>query len=79
MKNFIENTMDRTAYRMACASVALRRRVTDFMTDEDGESNLVAVLLIIVVTVALVAIFKTRLTGIVNGILDSIEKAVKKI
>ncbi len=79
MKNFIENTMNRTAYTMACASIALRRRVTDFMKGEDGETNLVAILLIIIVTVGLVGIFKDKLTGVINNLFDIIEKNVKKI
>ncbi|MCI6582187.1 MAG: Flp1 family type IVb pilin [Oscillospiraceae bacterium] len=79
MKNFIEKTMDRAAERTACAALALRKNAADFMKNEEGETNLVAILLIIVVTVALVAIFKDRITDLVNGIFDKIGKEVAKI
>lgn len=79
MKNFIEETMDRAAERTACAALALRKNADDFMKNEEGETNLVAILLIIVVTVALVAIFKDRITDLVNGIFDKIGKEVAKI
>jgi hypothetical protein len=79
MKNFIENTMNRTAYTMACASIALRRRVTDFMKGEDGETNLVAILLIIIVTVGLVGIFKDKLTNLINKLFKTIETSTAKI
>ena len=79
MKNFIEKTMDRAAERTACAALALRKHAADFMKNEEGETNLVAILLIIVVTVALVAIFKDRITDLVNGIFDKIGKEVAKI
>ena len=79
MKNFIEKTMDRAAERTACAALALRKKAADFMKNEEGETNLVAILLIIVVTVALVAIFKDRITDLVNGIFDKIGKEVAKI
>lgn len=79
MKNFIENTMDKAVYAAAGASLALRKQFNDFWRKEDGETNLVAILLIIVVTVALVAIFKTRLTALVNNVFNTIEKEANKI
>lgn len=79
MKNFIENTMDKAVYAAAGASLALRKQINDFWRKEDGETNLVAILLIIVVTVALVAIFKTRLTALVNNVFNTIEKEAYKI
>lgn len=79
MKNFIENTTDRAVYRAAAASAALRRRADEFLKNEDGETNLVAILLIIVVTVALVAIFKSRITSLVNTIFTTIETGIGKI
>ncbi len=79
MKNFIKKTMDRAVYRTAGMMLSVRKKSADFIKNEDGETNLIALLLIIVVTVALVAIFKERITDIVEQIFDKIEKQSLKI
>jgi Flp pilus assembly pilin Flp len=83
MKNLFENKMDRMtdvmANRAAAAVLAARRGVNGFLKEEDGETNLVAILLIIIVTVALVAIFKTRLTALVDKLFTVIEKSTSGI
>ena len=83
MKNLFENKMDRMtdvmANRAAVAVLATRRGVNSFLKEEEGETNLVAILLIIIVTVALVAIFKTRITALVNTLFDKLEKGAKGI
>ncbi|MBR3022817.1 MAG: hypothetical protein IKH71_00035 [Oscillospiraceae bacterium] len=83
MKNLFENKMDRMtdvmANRAAAAVLATRRGVNSFLKEEEGETNLVAILLIIIVTVALVAIFKTRITALVNTLFDKLEKGAKGI
>ena len=83
MKNFMtagmEKMTDRMAYGAAAATLAVRRETERFLKNEDGETNLVSILLIIVVTVALVAIFKTRITDLVNTIFDKIKASASKI
>ena len=83
MKTLFANKMDRMtdvmANRAAAAVLAARRGVNGFLKEEDGETNLVAILLIIIVTVALVAIFKTRITSLVNTLFDKLEKGAKGI
>ncbi len=83
MKNLFENKMDRMtdvmANRAAAAVLATRRGVNSFLKEEEGETNLVAILLIIIVTVALVAIFKSRLTALVDKLFTVIEKSTSGI
>ena len=83
MKNLFADKMDRMtdvmANRAAAAVLAAKRGVNGFLYEEDGETNLVAILLIIIVTVALVAIFKTRITALVNTLFDKLEKGAKGI
>lgn len=79
MRNFIEKTMDRTVIKTAGAMLMLRKNADEFLKNEDGETNLISILLIIVVTVALVAIFKNRITDIVNDLFDKIGKTIAKI
>ncbi len=49
-----------------------------FIKEEDG-MGVVEVILIIVVLIALVAVFKTQISSLVNTILDKITKNAKKI
>lgn len=79
MRNLIMNIENKAVYKAAGALLALRRKTEEFLKNEDGETNLVAILLIIVVTVALVALFKDRITDLVNTIFDKIEKSANKI
>ena len=83
MTKEFENKMDRMtdvmANRAAAAVLATRRGINSFLKEEEGETNLVAILLIIIVTVALVAIFKTRITALVNTLFDKLEKGAKGI
>ena len=57
----------------------IKKTAAGFIKNEAGETNVVAILLIIVVTVALVAIFKDKITDLVNTIFDKIGKEVAKI
>lgn len=68
MKNFITGTINKAG-----------RTLRAFMKDEKGEVNLIAILLIIVVTVALVAIFKEQITNMVNGIFENIGEGIEQI
>ncbi|MCQ2465023.1 MAG: holin, BlyA family protein [Oscillospiraceae bacterium] len=79
MKNYIEKTTDKAAYFAARALYAVRKQTNEFIRNEDGETNLVAILLIIVVTVGLVAIFKDKLTDVIETIFKRIQSSVKSI
>ena len=50
----------------------------DFLKEEDGRGT-VEVILIIVVLVALVVIFKTQITKIVNSLFDKITEQTDKL
>ena len=53
--------------RLACAK-ALR----ELQTEEKGASDIVAILLIIVILIAVAAIFRTQLTAAVNGVFENL-------
>lgn len=44
----------------------LKKTAKDFVTEENGEANIIAIILIIIVVIALVAIFKTHLSNIIT-------------
>ena len=56
---------------MACAK-ALR----ELQTEEKGASDIVAILLIIVILIAVAAIFRTQLTAAVNGVFENLMDAL---
>ncbi|MDO5560975.1 MAG: Flp1 family type IVb pilin [Oscillospiraceae bacterium] len=53
-----------------------KKEISYLIKNQKGEVNLVAILLIIIVTVGLVAIFKTQITNIINSVFDSISGAI---
>jgi len=58
---------------------AIVRGINSFIKDERGETNLIAILLIIVVTVALVAVFKDNILDLIEDIFKKIGKEVDRL
>ena len=54
------------------------KQIKQFMAEEDGV-GVVEVILILVVLIALVAIFKTKITALVNKIFQTINSSAGKI
>ena len=54
-------------------------RVGAILREERGETNIIAIILLIIVVIAVVAIFKDRLTQIVNSLFDKIQEQVDTI
>lgn len=54
----------------------LKKTAKDFVTEENGEANIIAIILIIIVVIALVAIFRTQLSNIINGLFDQIKNSL---
>ena len=49
-------------------------KVKESLLEERGDTNIVAIVLILAVVIALAVIFRTRITAIVNGLFDSVDK-----
>lgn len=49
------------------------------MTEKNGETNIVAILFIIIIVIGLAIIFRDRLTSLINSLFDQIEDDVKTI
>ena len=56
----------------------MKKKMKDFLKDESG-MGVVEILLIIVVLIAMVIIFQSQITDLVNDIWDSIGNSAKKI
>lgn len=54
----------------------LKKFADKFLKEENGEANLIAIILVIIVVIALVGIFRTQLTDIVNGLFQQIKDSL---
>ena len=54
----------------------VERRVNDFLSEERGDTNIIAIILLIIVVIALVAVFRTQMTNIVNGLFNQIKSTL---
>lgn len=54
----------------------IERRLNDFLSEERGDTNIIAIILLIIVVIALVAIFRTQMTDIVNGLFNQVKNAL---
>ena len=50
----------------------LKERLNDFLKDEKGAADIVAVILIVVIAVAIAWIFKDRILELINNLFDQI-------
>lgn len=50
--------------------VETKMKIEEFMKNEKGEANLIAVILILAIVVVLVIVFKDQITDMVNRIFD---------
>lgn len=64
---------------IASANIFVRRRVNEFLRNEDGEVNLIAAVLLIIVAIALIAIFKKQITSLLESLLKKITKQANDI
>lgn len=54
----------------------VKNQVNNFLKEEDGETNIIAIILIIIVVIALVGIFRQQLTDIVNALFQQIKDSL---
>lgn len=69
MLEYMDNQLIRLRVMMACF-------LQDLRDEERGESNFVAVLLIIVIAVAVAILFKSRLIAIVGTVFDKLDSFI---
>lgn len=51
-------------------------KVADMLKEEKGETNMIAIILIILAVIALAAIFRTQLISILNSLFDQVKTAL---
>ena len=51
---------------------AVGKAVHDFFVDEEGDTNLISIVIVLVIVIALAAIFRKNIATIVNSMWDSI-------
>ncbi len=66
-------------YTIASANIFMERKIKGFLKKEDGEVNLIAAVLLIIVAIALIAIFKKQITSLLESLLKKITKQANDI
>lgn len=61
---------------MIRAYLKANRKVNDIISDERGEVNMIAIILIIIVVIGLVAVFRDKITEVINLLIDKIKDAI---
>jgi Flp pilus assembly pilin Flp len=56
-----------------------RKLIMDFIKDEKGETNIVAIILIIVIVIGLVVIFKDRIGSLIDNLFDKIDSKTETL
>lgn len=64
MKKFLNN--------LYFKGLAAKNKVCEMMVKENGEANIVAIILVIAIVVALAIIFRTKITALFNTIWNAI-------
>lgn len=64
---------------MIRAYLKANRKVNDIISDERGEVNMIAIILIIIVVIGLVAVFRDKITEVINLLVEKIKDAIKEI
>lgn len=54
-----------------------REAVHDFLTDEQGDTNMISIVIILVIVIALAAIFRKNIAAMVKAMWENISKNVK--
>ena len=66
------NALDRLYIGAQTRALIARERIKEFFTGEDGVSNVVATIIILLIVVLIIGVFWNRLSEWLNGIMDSI-------
>lgn len=54
----------------------MKEKLASFVKEEKGASDIVAILLVIVILIAVAAIFRTQLTAAVTGVFEQLLEAL---
>lgn len=54
----------------------VKNQMSKFLKDETGATDIIAIILVVIVVIALVGIFRTQLTEILNGLFDQIKNSL---
>lgn len=65
VKNFIDE-------KMIEAQVKLAKMAEGFLSEERGDTNFVSIMIIIVIVLAVAAIFRDQLISVVNNVMDQL-------
>ena len=56
--------------------IAAQMKASDMLKDESGETNMIAIILIILAVIVLAGIFRTQLEQVLNGLFEQVKGAL---
>ncbi|MBR5349052.1 MAG: hypothetical protein IK125_07435 [Lachnospiraceae bacterium] len=56
--------------------VATRNRIKSFFEEEQGETNIIAIILLILVVVGLVVIFRDKISELINNLFGKVDDSI---
>ena len=62
--------------RMDKLYVATRNRIKSFFEEEQGETNIIAIILLILVVVGLVVIFRDKISELINNLFGKVDDSI---
>lgn len=61
--------------KLAVAEMELKRRFVEFLYDEDGEVNIIAMIVILAIAIALAVVFRTQIKQLFDRIWGAISQS----
>lgn len=65
--------MNNVAAKIMSVILMVQLKIEDFFKKEDGEVNIIAIVVLIGIALLLALVFKDRITGLINSLFDTID------
>lgn len=65
--------MNSVAAKIMNVILMVQLKIEDFFKKEDGEVNIIAIVVLIGIALLLALVFKDRITGLINSLFDTID------
>jgi len=65
--------MNSVAAKIMSVILMVQLKIEDFFKKEDGEVNIIAIVVLIGIALLLALVFKDRITGLINSLFDTID------
>ncbi len=71
--------MTKLANKLYFKGLQMKQKVSNFLKNESGEANIIAIILVLAIVIALAIIFKNQIMGLFNRIWGSLFEDVGEV